>query len=57
MKTTLLLLFIALASCSKDSTSKDKTFSLPAETQIGANTFGVTINGKVYVPRDQTGTN
>ena len=51
MKTTILLLFLALASCSKDTPSQDKTFALPPETQTGANTFGVTINGKVYVPR------
>jgi hypothetical protein len=57
MKTSILLLFLALASCSKDSTTKDKTFALPPETQTGANTFGVTINGKVYIPRDPTGTN
>ena len=53
MKTTLFLLFILLAGCSKDN-SGDPTFTLPPETQIGANTFGVTINGKVYVPRDLT---
>jgi hypothetical protein len=56
MKTTILLLFLALASCSKDNeNSKDKTFALPPETQTGANTFGVTINGKVYIPRDPIG--
>ncbi len=58
MKSIILFLLLTLASCSKDSeTSKDKTFSLPPETQTGANTFGVTINGKVYVPRDPTGIN
>ena len=56
MKTTLFLLFILLAGCSKDN-SGDPTFTLPPETQIGANTFGVTINGKVYVPRDPIGFN
>ena len=56
MKTIILLLFLALASCSKDSPNEDDpTFTLPPETQIGANTFGVTINGKVYIPRDPTG--
>ncbi|MBC7495523.1 MAG: hypothetical protein H7221_10995 [Flavobacterium sp.] len=29
---------------------------MPPETQVGANTFGVTINGRVYVPRTPTGT-
>ena len=56
MKISILLLFLTLASCSKEL-SKDKVFELPPETQIGANTFGVTINGKVYVPRDPTGIN
>ena len=58
MKTTILAFFIALlASCSNDSTDKDPVFQLPAETQTGANTFGVTIKGKVYVPRDPAGFN
>ncbi len=56
MKTKLFLLFILLTSCSKDN-SGDPTFTLPPETQIGANTFGVTINGKVYIPRDPIGFN
>lgn len=43
-------------SCSRDSeNTKNPTFTLPPETQVGANTFGVTINGKVYIPRDPTG--
>lgn len=54
-KTTVLILLLALSSCTKDSATKDPTFSLPPETQAGANTFGVTINGKVYVPRDPKG--
>ena len=57
MKTTILLLFLALASCSKDSVKQDPAAQLPPETQTGANTFGVTINGKVYIPRDPTGVN
>ena len=61
MKTKILLFltFISLLSCSKDdsTTKKDPTFKLPPETQTGANTFGVTINGKVYIPRDPTGIN
>ena len=57
MKTTLLLLFLTLASCSKnsDAVRQNPVFQLPPETQTGANTFGVTINGKVYIPRDPTG--
>ena len=57
MKTTILLLFLALSSCTKDSAKQDPIFQLPPETQTGANTFGVTINGKVYIPRDPTGVN
>lgn len=55
-----ILTFLAtllLFSCSKDdATTTDNTPKLPPETQTGANTFGVTINGKVYIPRDPTGT-
>lgn len=51
MKKTLIILFTALllTACSSDSSSpKD---GLPPETQIGANTFGCLINGKLYLPR------
>jgi hypothetical protein len=52
----LTITLIILQGCSKDNNvTKNPTFSLPPETQIGANTFGVTINGKVYIPRDPTG--
>jgi hypothetical protein len=55
-----ILTFLAtllLFSCSKDdATTTDNTPKLPPETQTGANTFGVTINGKVFIPRDPTGT-
>ena len=58
MKSTILsLLIVFFAGCSKDTIKRDPTFQLPPETQIGANTFGVTINGKVYIPRDPTGLN
>ena len=55
----LAIFFIAASSCgcTKDAGKGDPIFALPPETQVGANTFGVTINGKVYVPRDPTGTN
>jgi hypothetical protein len=58
MKNLILIIFatFSLTSCSKDD-SKDPIFQLPPETQTGANTFGVTINGKVYIPRDPTGVN
>ena len=62
MKTKLYFLFLMLSlsglmgtSCTKDSEKGDPVFVLPPETQVGANTFGVTINGKVYVPRDPNG--
>ncbi len=59
MKTKILatMLFITiwgLESCTKD-TSSGFNAQLPPETQVGANTFGVTINGKVYKPRDPIG--
>lgn len=58
MKTLIFIVsFVILSSCTKDSDKGDPTFALPPETQVGANTFGVTINGKVYVPRDPTGVN
>ena len=63
LKTFFLLLFsiffwtLTSSSCSKDSQKTDPVFALPPETQTGANTFGVTINGKVYIPRDPTGVN
>ena len=58
MKNIILSLYIILlVGCSKnnDNSTKNQTFSLPPETQTGANTFGVTIKGKVYIPRDPTG--
>lgn len=48
-----ILVFFTILSCSKDNASSG--FALPPETQTGANTFGVTINNKVYIPRDPTG--
>ena len=59
MKNLLFATLVALAtcSCSKDNVKTDPVFQLPPETQTGANTFGVTIRGKVYIPRDPTGFN
>jgi hypothetical protein len=55
-----ILLFLAtllLFSCSKeDATTNVPTLTLPTETQVGANTFGCYINGKLLVPRSGTGT-
>ena len=36
--------------------AEDPLAKLPAETQIGANTFGCLINGKLLIPRDGTST-
>lgn len=52
-KTFLILLVVIITGCSNDN--QGPTSKLPPETQIGANTFGVTINGIVYIPRDPTG--
>jgi hypothetical protein len=44
-----------LEGCNKDEPAEPYTGSvgtLPPETQIGANTFGCLINGKLLVPRD-----
>jgi hypothetical protein len=56
MKKTILIFLatLLLFSCSKDSTG-DPTFQLPPETQIGANTFGCLINGKILIPRSGVG--
>jgi len=52
MKTTIFSLFLLLLiSCSKDNPSNEPNLTLPPETQVGANTFGCNINGKLLVPR------
>ena len=46
-----------LEGCNKDEPAEPDTGSvgtLPPETQIGANTFGCLINGKLLIPRDGT---
>ena len=55
MKTTILLLFLAITSCNKDSVKQDPIAQLPPETQTGANTFGCIINNQVFYPRDGSG--
>jgi hypothetical protein len=50
------LLLALLVGCSNDSNNSPES-QLPPITQTGANTFGVTIRGKVYIPRDPTGIN
>jgi hypothetical protein len=57
MKNLMTLLLLALlTSCSEESNSNPES-QLPPITQTGANTFGVTIKGKVYIPRDPVGVN
>lgn len=41
-------MLLSSASCKKDKASEDQ---LPAATQIGANTLGCLVNGKVFVPK------
>ena len=48
-KLNFLFYLILLAACSNDDSSPID--SLPAATQIGANTFGCLIDGKLYKPR------
>jgi hypothetical protein len=49
MKNYFLLFFVLLLNaCSSD---ENPVNALPAETQIGTNTFGVLIDGKAYKPR------
>ena len=54
MKTTILLLFLTLSSCSKDKTEDTPKDQLPPITTIGANTAGCIINGKVLIPKNGT---
>ena len=57
MKKLIVLLFLLSISCSEsESTAEDPLSKLPAETQVGANTFGCIINGQVFYPRDGTST-
>ncbi|WP_291130009.1 hypothetical protein [Flavobacterium sp. UBA7682] len=52
---TLLLLTI-VAGCSNEDSNSNPESLLPAITQTGANTFGCLIDGKLFIPRDGTGT-
>lgn len=53
MKNLLTLLFVlVLSACTKSDPAEDPSAKLPAETQVGANTFGCIINGQVFYPRD-----
>lgn len=47
-----IIMLFSFAQCKKDK-EQDK---LPPATQIGANTFGCLVNGKVYIPKGYSGT-
>jgi hypothetical protein len=53
--TCLLASLLLGASCKKTNTPEPED-QLPPATQIGANTFGCLVNGKVYVPKGSDGT-
>ncbi len=56
-KSIAILLLTVLTGCSNDNSNSNPESQLPPITQTGENTFGVTIKGKVYIPRDPTGVN
>jgi hypothetical protein len=45
-------IILAFLSCTKDDFQKDE---LPAETHIGANTFGCLVNGQLWVAKSSSG--
>jgi hypothetical protein len=55
MKNLITILFVALlSSCSDDSNNPES--QLPPITHTGENTFGCLIDGRIFIPRDGTGT-
>ncbi|MBF9223294.1 hypothetical protein [Hymenobacter ruricola] len=59
-KFLLYLCLLTLTQCSKcknDPTPQDPAAQLPPATQTGAGTFGCLVNGQVYTPQGNTGTN
>ena len=50
------LLIVFFAGCSTEDSNVTPLSLLPAETTTGANTFGCLIDGKLFLPRDGTGT-
>lgn len=53
MKTILLLFIAVLINCTSSNDPEDE---LPAITQIGANTFGCVVDGRILIPRDSNST-
>ncbi|QCX38097.1 hypothetical protein FF125_06515 [Aureibaculum algae] len=51
-----MMLLLALVLFTSGSCSDDEDFMLPTITQTGENTFGCYIDGKLFYPRDGTGT-
>jgi hypothetical protein len=51
LKTTLFLFALTLFNCENN----DPQDQLPPITQIGANTFGAIVDGRVFVPKDSEG--
>jgi hypothetical protein len=60
LKKTIWLFLIGItfifAACKKDKNTTDPADQLPPATQIGANTFGCLVNGKIYIPKGSDGT-
>jgi hypothetical protein len=57
-KINLLLLLCSIVLCSsqcKKTNTTEPADQLPPATQIGANTFGCLVNGKVYIPKGYSG--
>jgi hypothetical protein len=53
MKTTIYILVLSfLTACSNNNDANDSQDSLPSITQIGANTAGCIINGKILIPKN-----
>ncbi|HUS03826.1 MAG TPA: hypothetical protein VMY77_18930 [Chitinophagaceae bacterium] len=51
----LLLLLAFVAGCKKTPAAQDELSKLPPATQIGSNTFGCLLNGKVFLPSGYDG--
>lgn len=52
-KIVLLIVVIVFSGCTKDKVTEE-IIQIPAITEVGANTFGCTIDGFLLIPRDGT---
>jgi hypothetical protein len=50
----ILIIFLLLACNNRNNSDNELNPKLPPETQVGANTFGCIVNGKLFYPRDGT---